>query len=64
MISTFDTLPWQMDPGERAALDGLLCQLRPKLSIEIGRADGGSLRSIARYSGHVHSFDLAAPPTA
>jgi hypothetical protein len=62
MISTFDILPWQMDPGERAALEGLLCQIRPNLSIEIGTADGGSLRSIARYSGHVHSFDLAVPP--
>jgi hypothetical protein len=62
MISTFDILPWQMDPGERAALEGLLCQIRPNLSIEIGTADGGSLRSIARYSGHVHSVDLAVPP--
>ena len=62
MISTFDIMPWQMDPGERAALEGLLCQIRPNLSIEIGTADGGSLRSIAQYSGHVHSFDLAAPP--
>lgn len=62
MISTFDNLFWQMDPGERAALEGLLCQIRPSLSIEIGTANGGSLRSIARYSGHVHSFDLAVPP--
>jgi hypothetical protein len=62
VISSFDILPWQMDPGERAALEGLLCQIRPNLSIEIGTGGGGSLRTIARYSGHVHSFDLAAPP--
>jgi hypothetical protein len=64
MLSAFDEVPWQMDPGERAALEGLLCQVRPELAIEIGTADGGSLRLLARYSGHVHSFDLAAPPAA
>ncbi|MBV9047409.1 MAG: class I SAM-dependent methyltransferase, partial [Solirubrobacterales bacterium] len=42
--------------------EGLLCQIRPKLAVEIGTAEGGSLRPIAKHSTHVHSFDLVAPP--
>jgi hypothetical protein len=53
---------WQMHYGERFALEGLLATLRPTLSIEIGRAEGGSLRRIATHSGHVHSFDLVPEP--
>lgn len=63
MISILDCVPWQMIPGERAALEGLLCQIRPDLAVEIGTAVGGSLQSIAKHSSHVHSFDLVAPPT-
>ncbi len=55
---------WQMHFGERYALDGLLRDLQPALSVEIGRAEGGSLRRIAAHSGHVHSFDLVEPPEA
>jgi hypothetical protein len=50
--------PWQMSYGERAALTGLLATLRPELSVEIGRAEGGSLRCLAAYSTDVVSFDL------
>ncbi len=53
--------PWQMSFGERAALEGLLSQLRPALALEIGTAEGGSLKRIAAHSGEVHSFDLVAP---
>ena len=49
---------WQMMFGERAALEGLLSTLRPALSIEIGTAEGGSLRRIAAHSEEVHAFDL------
>jgi hypothetical protein len=49
---------WQMAMGERAALIGVLADLRPTLSIEIGTAQGGSLRQIAKYSAEVRSFDL------
>jgi len=52
---------WQMSFGERAALEGLLAQLRPRLSIEIGTAEGGSLARIAAHSEVTHSFDLVAP---
>jgi hypothetical protein len=55
---------WQMSFGERAALEGVLTQLRPSLSIEIGTAEGGSLARIAEYSEEVHSFDLRPPGEA
>jgi hypothetical protein len=48
----------QMSFGERAALEGILAQLRPRLAIEIGTAEGGSLSRIAAYSAEVHSIDL------
>jgi hypothetical protein len=48
----------QMSFGERAALEGILAQLRPRLAIEIGTAEGGSLSRIADYSAEVHSIDL------
>jgi hypothetical protein len=51
-----------MHYGERFALEGLLQSLRPRLSIEIGRAEGGSLRRIAAHSETVHSFDLVEEP--
>jgi cephalosporin hydroxylase len=50
-----------MSFGERAALEGLLCQLRPRLAIEIGTAEGGSLARLAEHSDEVHSFDLILP---
>jgi hypothetical protein len=52
---------WQMSLGERAALVGLLADVRPRVAIEIGTAEGGSLRRLAEWSGHVHSFDLVEP---
>jgi hypothetical protein len=51
---------WQMAPGERAAIEGLLSDLKPRLSIEIGTAQGGSLERIAAHSDEVHTFDLAS----
>lgn len=55
---------WQMSFGERAALEGLLSQLEPMVSIEIGTATGGSLRCLSRHSTIVHAFDLRPPPDA
>jgi hypothetical protein len=49
---------WQMQQGERFALDGLLAQLRPPLAIEVGTFEGGSLRRIAAHAEHVHAFDV------
>jgi hypothetical protein len=61
MIEIFTAHPWQMTFGERAALEGILSGLQPRLSIEIGTAEGGSLRRIAAHSAEVHSFDLLEP---
>jgi hypothetical protein len=47
----------QISFGERAALEGVLAQIRPRVAIEIGTAEGGSLRRIARYSRLVHSIN-------
>ena len=55
------TDPWQMAFGERAAFFGLLADQRPQLAIEIGTAEGGSLRRIAHLCPEVHSFDLVTP---
>lgn len=49
---------WQMAPGERMALEGILSQLKPALAVEVGTAEGGSLRRIAAHSGEVHAFDI------
>jgi hypothetical protein len=48
----------QMSFGERAALEGVLSQSKPRLAIEIGTYEGGSLRFLARHCAHVHTFDL------
>lgn len=60
-LDIFADSPWQFSFGERAALQGVLGELRPKLSIELGTAEGGSLDRIALHSGEVHSFDLVSP---
>jgi hypothetical protein len=52
---------WQMTYGERAALEGLASSARPRLAIEVGTAQGGSLDCIAAHAEEVHSFDLAPP---
>jgi hypothetical protein len=60
----FLTEPWQMSFGERAAFEGVLAQCRPRLAIEIGTAEGGSLAAIARHSVEVHAIDLERPEAA
>ena len=52
----------QMSFGERCALEGVLAQVRPRMAIEIGTAEGGSLRRIASYSEAVHSIDVDHGP--
>ena len=53
--------PWQMTLGERAALEGVLARVAPRLAIEIGTAEGGSARCLARHCEEIHSFDLRHP---
>jgi hypothetical protein len=57
----FEVSEPQMSGGERAALEGVLAQLRPRLAIEIGTAEGATLGRIAAHAGEVHSFDLFEP---
>jgi hypothetical protein len=64
VIAIFEDERWQMTIGERAALEGILSQLKPNLALEIGTAQGGSLARIAEHSGEVHSFDRYPPPEA
>jgi Methyltransferase domain len=52
---------WQMTSGERAAYEGTLSFVRPRLAVEVGSAMGGSLERTAAYSEHVHSFDMVEP---
>jgi len=49
---------WQMTHGERYAIEGLLCELKPDLALETGTAEGGSLRRLAAHSKEVHAFDI------
>jgi cephalosporin hydroxylase len=49
----------QMSFGERAALEGVLVALAPRLAIEIGTAEGGTLARITRYAEEVHSIDIS-----
>lgn len=60
-MELFEDQVWQMAYGERAAIEGLLAARPPALAIEIGTAEGASLRRIARHAAEVHSFDLVEP---
>jgi hypothetical protein len=60
----FEVDPWQMSFGERAALEGVLSQVKPRLALEIGTAEGGSLARIAAYSDEVHSIDIVRCPAS
>ena len=61
-LELLDDPVWQMSRGERAAVQGILSALQPKLAVEIGSMEGACLRWIARHAAEVHSFDLQ-PPT-
>ena len=60
-LPSFSVTDWQMSFGERAAIEGVVAQLQPRLAIEIGTAEGGSLRRIATHSRRTISFDLVEP---
>ena len=51
----------QMSFAERATLEGILMQARPRVAVEVGSAEGATLHRIARRAVVVHSFDLLAP---
>jgi hypothetical protein len=60
-VAIFKDTTWQMSLGERAAVEGVLSQLRPQLAVEIGSAEGACLARIAAHAEEVHSFDLSPP---
>jgi len=59
-IGLFLAPGWQMRPGERAALEGVLAMTEPGIAIELGTHRGGNLRRIASHHAHVHAFDLTS----
>src|SRR4051794_18228658 len=60
-LKELDDHTWQMSSAEQAAIEGLLCRLRPRLAIEIGTAEGAGARCIAAHAEELHCFDLGAP---
>lgn len=58
LATLFEDSVWQMSLGERAAVEGVLGALRPRLAIEIGTAEGAALQRIAAHAEEVHAFDL------
>ncbi|NBB79106.1 MAG: hypothetical protein GVY36_06610 [Verrucomicrobia bacterium] len=48
---------WTMTVAERFALAGILSHREPRISIEIGTLNGGSLSIISKYSEKVYSID-------
>ncbi|HTB71375.1 MAG TPA: class I SAM-dependent methyltransferase [Solirubrobacteraceae bacterium] len=61
-LPAFSSVAWQMSYGERSTIEGVLAMVKPILAVEIGRAEGGSLRRIAAHSEEVLSFDIVEPP--
>ncbi len=49
---------WQMSTAERCILQVILSRLKPKLSVEIGSYQGGSLQVIAEFSDQVIAVDI------
>lgn len=49
---------WPMSSGERAALEGVLCQLTPGFAIAIATQDARTLTRIAAHSQELHSLNL------
>jgi hypothetical protein len=62
LADLFPVLEWQMFPGERAALEGILSSVKPHVSLEVGTFKGGSLERISAHSHVVHAFDRAFQP--
>src|SRR6476646_7078524 len=51
-------LDWLMSPSERVALIFLLEHLRPKVAIEIGTKNGGSLQVLSKFCNRVYAIDI------
>lgn len=60
IIENLYNLPlyWEMTNSEKISLLLLLININPKISIEIGTKQGGSLQLISKYSDKVYSLDI------
>jgi hypothetical protein len=59
----YDEPAWHLTHGERFALEGILTQLEPRLSLVVGAAEAATVRRVAGRSAEVHALD-AAPGVA
>jgi hypothetical protein len=57
-ISKQYPIPWSMLRAEQATLIQVLKSIKPKVAIEIGTYNGGSLQVISDYSEKVYAIDL------
>ncbi|WP_296381340.1 class I SAM-dependent methyltransferase [Winogradskyella sp.] len=51
-------IPWSMSRAEQATLIRVLQTIKPKVAIEIGTYNGGSLQVISEFSDKVYAIDL------
>lgn len=49
---------WQMSFDQRLSFIGILSQIQPEISIEIGTFRAGSLSAISKFSQYVYSIDI------
>lgn len=49
---------WQMSHAERMAMCHIIQRIQPKLAIEVGTYQGGSLSLLAQYCGWIYSLDI------
>jgi hypothetical protein len=60
-VEIFSDSVGQMTFGERAAMEGVLSQRKPRLAISIGSAEGGGLERIDAHAEEVRSLDSTFP---
>lgn len=53
-------IPWSMTKAEKEILIRLLETIKPKISLEIGTFNGGSLQVMSHFSDKVYAIDLNA----
>jgi hypothetical protein len=58
LITNRFAIPWSMSRAEQATFIQLLQTIKPKVTIEIGTYNGGSLQVISEYSEKVYAIDL------
>ncbi len=59
LISSQYPIPWSMSTAEQATIIQLLQTIKPKVAIEIGTYNGGSLQVLSAFSEKVYAIDLS-----